>query len=85
MARHQLRVEPLCAWCLREGRVTAARVADHIEPHHGDINKFWLNPLQSLGVPCHSGRKQRLERDGYLPDVGSDGLPLDPRHPVYRT
>jgi hypothetical protein len=20
---------------------------------------------------------------GYLPDVGSDGWPLDPRHPVY--
>jgi hypothetical protein len=26
-----------------------------------------------------------LEQLGYSRDVGVDGLPLDPRHPVYRT
>src|SRR6516162_4616396 len=30
-ARHQLQIEPLCRFCLRDGRVTAAQVADHIE------------------------------------------------------
>jgi hypothetical protein len=85
MAKHQLRVEPLCRMCLAEGKVVAATTADHIEPHGGDINKFWLGRLQSLCTSYHSGRKQRLERDGFLPDVGSDGFPLDRNHPVYRT
>jgi hypothetical protein len=82
MARHQLRVQPLCEWCLREGRVTAARVCDHVEPHHGDVNKFWLGKLQSLCRNCHESRKKFRELNGYDRDVGADGLPLDPRHPV---
>jgi 5-methylcytosine-specific restriction enzyme A len=39
-ARRQLQKEPLCAMCLAEGKVIAARVADHIEPHHNDPVKF---------------------------------------------
>jgi len=39
-ARFQLQREPLCALCLSEGRVVAARIADHIEPHRGDPIKF---------------------------------------------
>jgi hypothetical protein len=35
-ARFQLQREPLCAMCLAEGKVVAARIADHIEPHHND-------------------------------------------------
>jgi len=50
MAKHQLRVEPLCRMCLAEGKVAAATTADHIEPHGGDINKFWLGKLQE---PMH--------------------------------
>jgi hypothetical protein len=80
---HQLRIEPLCRMCAAEDKVVAATVADHIEPWHGDVNKFWLGPLQSLCSHCHESRKKHLERRGYLPDVGPDGWPLDPRHPVY--
>jgi hypothetical protein len=29
-ARHQLRIEPLCAACLAQGRLTPATIADHI-------------------------------------------------------
>ena len=32
---------PLCAECQRHGRVTPARVVDHIKPHRGDMALFW--------------------------------------------
>jgi 5-methylcytosine-specific restriction protein A len=45
----QLQAHPLCAECLRQGRVTPATVADHIKPHNGDAGLF-LEPsnIQSL-------------------------------------
>jgi hypothetical protein len=27
--------------CLSEGKIVAARIADHVEPHHNDLIKFW--------------------------------------------
>src|SRR5262249_53706994 len=36
---HQLLVEPLCRLCLEAGRVTPATVADHVEPHRGDLTR----------------------------------------------
>ena len=35
-ARFQLQRGPLCVMGLAEGKVVAARIADHIEPHHND-------------------------------------------------
>lgn len=32
---------PLCAECQRQGRVTPARVVDHVKPHRGDQQLFW--------------------------------------------
>jgi 5-methylcytosine-specific restriction enzyme A len=32
---------PLCVNCKKHGRVTAARVVDHIVPHRGDETLFW--------------------------------------------
>ncbi|KKB12376.1 hypothetical protein VE25_07440 [Devosia geojensis] len=64
-AKAQLAAEPLCAICLKAGRVTAATVADHVEPHRGDPVKFWEGELQSVcdEAPwrCHSSVKQREE------------------------
>lgn len=41
-AREQhLRAHPLCAECKRHGRITPARVVDHIVPHRGDQVLFW--------------------------------------------
>ena len=71
-----------CAFCLERGIVTAAEICDHAEPHHGDINKFWLGPLQSLCKCCHDSTKRFVETHGFRPDIGLDGWPLDPRHPV---
>lgn len=62
----QLWDEPLCAICLKAGRTTTATVADHVERHNGDYDKFWHGELQSLcdEAPwrCHSRVKQKEER-----------------------
>jgi 5-methylcytosine-specific restriction endonuclease McrA len=83
LRRHQLRVEPLCAMCLVKGIATPATIADHVEHHGGDWNRFILGRLQSLCEHCHNSSKRFIEQKGYLPDVGADGWPLDPRHPVF--
>lgn len=58
----QLQAEPLCRECIKADRITAATVCDHVHPHHGDVDKFWAGPFQSLCEPCHNGVKQREER-----------------------
>jgi 5-methylcytosine-specific restriction enzyme A len=78
--RHQMRIEPLCAECLKAGRVTAATIADHNPPHGGVWNAFRLGPLQSLCVDCHQG-KWANDRRGYSCSIGDDGFPVDPKHP----
>ena len=82
-ARLQLLHEPLCRRCLERGKNVAARVADHIIAHRGDINGFWLGPLQSLCFECHNSDKQSEEVKGHRHDIGADGWPIDPRHPVF--
>jgi hypothetical protein len=80
--RQQLLAQPLCEFCLREKRLTPARIADHVVPHRGDVNLFMLGRLQSLCKPCHDIRKRIVEEIGYDRDIGLDGWPLDPRHPA---
>ena len=83
-AAAQLQSEPLCRFCHERGTVTAATVADHVEPHRGDWNEFALGKLQSLCKACHDSGKQREELYGFRADVDTAGHPLDPRHPAYR-
>jgi hypothetical protein len=61
-SKAQLAAEPLCRMCQAEGVVTAATVADHIEPHRGDPDQFWNGALQSLCAFHHNRDKQRAER-----------------------
>lgn len=61
----QLRREPLCVECMREGiyNVEATEV-DHVEPHKGDWSKFIDDDnLQSL-CKSHHSRKTAKERRG---------------------
>ena len=89
LRQQQLTAYPLCAMCLSQGRVTAATVADHINPHRGDPRLFF-DPanLQSLcdesPYLCHSSAKQSEERLGYSKAVGADGWPVDQAHPANR-
>jgi 5-methylcytosine-specific restriction enzyme A len=81
----QLTLEPLCAYCLKDGQVVPATVADHIVPHHGDEQAFFFGALQSLCDGCHSSVKAIEERRGFATTIGVDGFPTDPRHPFLRS
>lgn len=72
----QLRSSPLCVVCLRKGMVVPAKIADHIEHHDGDWNRFILGKLQSLCEPCHR-EKHRTLRYGRKLTFGLDGWPID--------
>ncbi len=83
-ARRQIEQHPLCVFCLKDGIVTPATVADHITPHKGDYNSFWYGKLQSLCAAHHNATKQMLEKRGYVTDIGVDGFPTDRKHPFYQ-
>ena len=72
--------EPLCRYCKALGRITASSICDHIEPHRGDVAKFWSGPFQALCKTCHDGTKQQLEKGGRLRGCNPDGWPIDPNH-----
>ena len=45
---------PLCAECLKTGKLTAATVVDHIVPHRGNTTLFWdKGNWQPLCKDCH--------------------------------
>ena len=92
--------EPVCRMCLAAGRVndgttdalgrpqtkkhTRSLVVDHIEPHKGDLVKFWTGPFQTLCHDHHVKQKQIEEQRGYSTVIGEDGFPVDPNHPGNR-
>ncbi|KPW39575.1 HNH endonuclease domain protein [Pseudomonas syringae pv. apii] len=60
-----LDANPLCVYCDRNGRVTAANTVDHVIPHRGDMTLFWdRSNWMSLCGPCHSSVKQAEEAQG---------------------
>lgn len=69
--------EPLCRYCLAQGRVSEAEVADHVVPHRGDLELFYLGELQSLCATCHSSLKAREEAGNGPRAVGIDGVPIE--------
>lgn len=55
-----LRRQPLCVRCQAEGRVTAAQVVDHVQPHKGDPVLFWsVTNHQALCKSCHDRKTAR--------------------------
>lgn len=81
---YQLQLNPLCERCKKKGLTIAAEVAHHIVPHKGDTVLFYTGKLESLCKRCHDGITQQYERYGYINDIGEDGWPIDPNHPVYK-
>ncbi len=56
---------PVCAECLKEGRITMATDVDHIRPHKGEPELMWNEGnLQALCHACHS-RKTAREDGGF--------------------
>lgn len=60
-SKQWLATHPLCEQCTRDGRVTAGAEVDHIEPHKGDVQKFWAGPFQTLCTSCHSRKTATSE------------------------
>jgi 5-methylcytosine-specific restriction endonuclease McrA len=50
-----------CQICKRIEGDTSQLVCDHVEPHRGDVEKFWAGPFQTLCKACHDGQKQKEE------------------------
>jgi hypothetical protein len=50
-----------CQICGRLEGNTSQLVCDHVEPHRGNVEKFWAGPFQTLCKPCHDGQKQKEE------------------------
>lgn len=74
---HQLMMHPLCEICLLNLTVKIATICDHIEPHRGDMVKFWNGPFQSLCETCHNSVKQAFEKSGkVVRKIGVDGYPV---------
>lgn len=62
-AKAYLYQHPLCVGCAAIGRTVAATTVDHIEPHRGDMVKFWdRNGWQGCCSWHHDTVKQRMER-----------------------
>jgi len=81
LRHYQLKQSPLCIFCQKLGRIQAAQIVDHIEPHRGDKQKFFdANNLQSLCKLCHDGAKQQLEKSGALRGCDINGIPFDSGH-----
>lgn len=58
-----LKVHPLCVQCKANGRLTKARVVDHITPHRGDKELFWdENNWQALCKSCHDRKTKTTDR-----------------------
>ncbi len=79
--RYWIEAHPLCALCEARGKITAATICDHVEPHGGDAGRFWAGPFQSLCKLCHDGAKAEQENTGKLRGANTEGNPLDPNHP----
>lgn len=60
----------LCVHCLKENRITAARVVDHIVPHKGDMQLFNdRNNWQALCKSCHNRKTATEDKGAWLPVV----------------
>jgi hypothetical protein len=73
-----IRSVPIASRKGRRRRRPSATTSNPIE-----ATKFLLGPFQSLCGECHRSAKRYVELRGYRLDIGPDGWPTDPRHPVY--
>jgi 5-methylcytosine-specific restriction protein A len=80
LRRQQLLREPACIRC-----GAFATVVHHKIPHKGNPNLFFASTnLASICKRCHDSIENEEERLGYSKEFGVDGLPVDPRHPIYK-
>lgn len=73
-----------CGAFLKRGRTHQhSAVIHHLKPHKGDLDLFFdIDNLASVCKSCHDGAIQSSEVLGYDKEIGQDGWPIDPNHPV---
>lgn len=76
-----LRNNPLCEYCIADGKVEPATVVNHKVPHRGDQQLFW--DRDNWAAVCkqhHDSTIAKEESRGVK--IGGDvsGNPLDPNH-----
>ncbi len=82
LSKRFLVLNPMCAMCEDDGRITVATVVDHTIPHKGNIRLFFdENNLKPLCKYCHDSHKAAQERSGKVRGCDENGRPLDPNHP----
>ena len=82
---YQLRHQPLCERCKAKGYVVQANVCHHVDKDSKlSPSTFFLGPFQSLCSHCHDSDAQQEEKIGFSTAVGTDGWPIDERHPSNR-
>lgn len=83
-AQH-LRKQPRCVICRRPAVSGQALHVDHIVPWRKDYSRrFDPTNVQTLCVKCHATHKRAIGIHGYSNDIGLNGWPIDPRHPVLK-
>jgi len=78
----QLTAEPLCQRHKKRGQLVRAEVVHHVKAHKGDEYLFYHGEVESLCKACHDSDAQSEEARGYSKRIGSDGWPVDPKHPA---
>jgi hypothetical protein len=68
---------PLAASCPQLASITSSPIAATTP------NSDWAN-FKAYAPPATTARRKIIEQRGYDPAIGADGMPLDPRHPIYR-
>jgi len=68
---------PLCVYCKAQGITEAATVVDHIKPHRGNYDLFWLvGNHQALCKQCHDGMKQKIDNGKNVKMFTTEGYPI---------
>jgi len=66
LSRLQLQREPLCAECMKTGRITPAEITDHIQPIRDGGTRLDLENLQSLCRACHNKKHRGGESNLFI-------------------
>ena len=85
LTRDQYRCQR-CKVILTSGRSDPrSAIVHHKQLHKGDLTPFYdTDNLEAVCWSCHSGAIQSTEAMGYNTQVGNDGWPIDPKHPMVR-